>query len=138
MKLYVPNPQKWVDLFEQLSDGKASSKQSGAGRRLYVIPMGQSKSSNDKPFTIKAVSPAEATTAQAKSELEREDIKPGGLVDVRQSRVGHSRTGTKRKGQGLSKDRESKYRCTGVKKTPAKAKKVKKQSGDKTDIYGNR
>ena len=76
MKLYVPNPQKWVDFFDRVSTGKANLNQSGAGRKPRVITVDQLKPIEDKKLSIKAVLPSEQTAAQAKSELERENINP--------------------------------------------------------------
>ena len=67
MKLYVPNPQKWVDFFDQVSSGKTSLNQSGGGRRLSVIPVDYTNTGADKVYPIKAILPVEQTTAQAKS-----------------------------------------------------------------------
>lgn len=98
MKLYVPDPQKWVDFFDRVSAGKVSLNQTGGGRRHSIIPVRAGTSSEtDKKFPIEAVLPAEQTTAQAKSELERRDIKPSDIADLYQSSAGGQRKGTKRK-----------------------------------------
>ncbi|MCG7875620.1 MAG: hypothetical protein N0C90_04765, partial [Candidatus Thiodiazotropha endolucinida] len=97
MKLYVPNPQKWVDFFERVSSGKTSLNQSGGGRRLSIIPVDNVNHVEDKAYPIKAVLPAEQTTAQAKSELERRNINPAQVVDMIHSSSGKRRRGTKRK-----------------------------------------
>ena len=73
MKLYVANPQKWVDFFGRVSSGISTLNQLGRGTRLSVIQVDDSKAVDNKVCSIKAVLPAEQTTAQAKSELERED-----------------------------------------------------------------
>lgn len=92
MKLYVPDPQKWVHFFERLSDGKATIDQSGAGRRPRVIPIDNSKVSRErKQLIIRAVLPAIQTAARAESELKREGIKPGDVVDTLQSKSGISK-----------------------------------------------
>lgn len=85
MKLYVPNPQMWVDFFERVNSGKASLNQTGAGRRAHVIAVDQSKASEDLRYPIEAVLPAEQTTARAKSELERKDINPASIARMVQS-----------------------------------------------------
>ena len=36
-KLYVPDPQKWVDFFGKISKGSLTLNQSGAGRKLSVM-----------------------------------------------------------------------------------------------------
>ena len=76
MKLNVPNPQKWTDFFDLVSTGKTPLSKSGAGRKPRVITVDQLKPVEDKQLSIKTVIPSEQTTAQAKSELERENINP--------------------------------------------------------------
>ena len=109
MKLYVPNPQTWVDFFQRVSSGKTTLNQSGSGRRPHVIPVIQSKPDEDKQYTIKAVLPAEQTTAQAKSELKRQNIKPGEIVNMVQSDSGRKR---KRKLQDKSDGHAKRRRNT--------------------------
>ena len=99
MNLYVPNPQKWVDFFDRVSTGKANLNQSGAGRKLRVIIVDQLKPIEDKQLSIKAVLPSEQTAAQAKSELERENINPKEVATMFQS---SSRRGRKRKSRSRS------------------------------------
>lgn len=114
MKLYVPDPQKWVTYFERLSN-KHYSNQSGAGIRPRVIPIEDSKASRErKQVSISAVLPAEQTTARAEAELKRDGIKPADVVDAFQSTSSHR----KRK----------------VSKSSKKAKAIKKT---KKDIFGN-
>ena len=67
MKLYIPNPQKWVHFLDRVSSGETSLNQSGGGRRLSVIPVDYTNPGTDKVYPIKAILPAEQTTAQAKS-----------------------------------------------------------------------
>ena len=98
MKLYVPNAQKWVDFFERVSSGKTSLNQVGGGRRSSVISVDDFKHVQDKTFPIKAVLPAEQTTAQARSELERQDIKPASVVNMIHSSRGRRPRRIKRKG----------------------------------------
>ncbi|MEW8542237.1 MAG: hypothetical protein AB2693_01775 [Candidatus Thiodiazotropha sp.] len=75
MKLYVPNPQLWVDYFERATKG--TSNQRGGGRRPGIIMVKPSRKKEEgQHISIKAVLPAEQTAAQAKSELVREDINP--------------------------------------------------------------
>ena len=133
MKLYVPNPQKWVDFFDRVSSGKTSLNQSGGGRRLSVIPVDYSHPGEGKVYPIKAILPAEQTTAQAKSELERQDINPAKVVDTIHSSSGKRRRGIKRKrinkkpGKGVKRQRGG-----GKKKTHRKRKacrKGRKKSG---------
>ena len=115
MKLYVPDPQKWVAFFEWLSEGKASIDQSGAGRQPRVIPIEDSKLSREKKqLTIRAVLPAEQTTAGAKSELKRDGINPEDVVDALQSKtdkrkrkVPQTKSTKKTKKEATKKARES-------------------------------
>lgn len=86
MKLYVPNPERWVEFFERVSTGQTQLSQTGRGRRPQVITVDQSKA-----CPIKAVIPSEQTAAQAKSELEREGINPKDVVRAVQSSVGRGR-----------------------------------------------
>lgn len=97
MKLYIPDPQKWVDFFDRVSAGKISLNQTGRGRRHSIIPVVSTTSETDKVVPIKAVLPAEQTTAQAKSKLGRQDINPSEIVDMYQSTTRSRRKGTKRK-----------------------------------------
>lgn len=79
-KLYVPNPQKWLDLFDKV----AKVKQSGGGKRSQILPLDKYTTieSQNKQVPVKAVSPAEQTVQQAKSELERENIKPSAVAEM--------------------------------------------------------
>lgn len=110
MKLYVPNPQIWVDFFEKLSTEKGKTDQSGAGRRPRVITVNQSKSSDNKAAPIKTVLPAEQTTAQAKSELERQDINPREVEEMFQRGSGRRRRSVKRKSRGSSSHKAKRQR----------------------------
>lgn len=96
-----------MDFFDSVSIGKPSINQSGAGRRPRVITVDQSKDGS-KSVVIKAVLPAEQTVAQAKSELEREDINPAAITDMIQ--------------KGSSRGRKRKQRSTF-------SREVKKQRG---------
>ena len=117
MTLYVPKPQKWVDFFDRVSTGKASFNQSGGVRRLSIIPLDHNtNTAADKEYPIKAVLPVEQTTAQAKSELEREDINPAKVVDMVHFSSRKRRRGTKRK-------RISKKSRRGVKRQRGSGKK---------------
>ena len=96
MKLYVPNPQVWVDYFERVSQD-SSSNQRGGGRKLGIITVKPVKKKEEQRVTIKAVLPTEQTAAQAKSELEREDINPKEVEKVFQNMTKRRRESTKRK-----------------------------------------
>jgi pyruvate/2-oxoglutarate/acetoin dehydrogenase E1 component len=122
MKLYVPDPQKWVTFFERLRDGNTMIDQTGAGRRPRVIPIEDSKVSRErKQVTIRAVLPAEQTAARAESELKREGIKPEDVVDAFQSNTGKR----KRKVAQIKSAKKSK---TNKKESTKKAKQ--------SDIFG--
>ena len=112
MKLYVPNPQMWVNFFEKLSSGKTIN-QSGRGSRPCVMSVEQSKSSDNKMMAIKTVLPAEQTTAQAKSELKREGINPESVNNVIQTFNARQRRGIKRKNTS-SEITDQRYKSTKI------------------------
>ena len=121
MKLYVPNTQMWVDLFQRLATGRTSLNQSGGGRRPHVIAVDQSTSLDNRKYPIKAVLPAEQTTAQAKSELKREAINPADVIKAIQSSVKTRRRGVKRKNKteksrGTKRKHSTKARSVGKKR----------------------
>ena len=90
MKLYVPNPQLWVDYFDRVTKG--TSNQRGGGRRPRIIMVKRSRKKEEgHRISINAVLPTEQTVAQAKSELEREDINPKEVDKVFQ-KLSESRT----------------------------------------------
>ena len=127
MKLYVSNPQKWLEFFERVSSGKTHLSQTGTGRRPRVIAVDQSK-----PF-VKAILPAEQTTAQAKSELEREGINPSDVASALQS---STERGRKRKSQSarVGKNKKAKTNNTSkAKKSKGQIVKTKRQ--DFKDIF---
>ncbi|MCG8035336.1 MAG: hypothetical protein JAZ03_24585 [Candidatus Thiodiazotropha taylori] len=95
MKLYVPNPQVWVDYFEGVTQG--SSNQRGGGRKPGIITVKPAKKKEEQHVTIKAVLPTEQTAAQAKSELEREAINPKEVEKAFQNITKHRRENKKRK-----------------------------------------
>lgn len=126
MKLYVPNPQVWVDFFDHSGTGRDKMNQSGAGRRPRVIMVNQSNSRDDKTVPVKAVLPAEQTTAQAKSELERQDINPKKVEEMFQKAAGRRRRGVKRKRKSISTRKAKRQR--GGKKRHRPHKKQRKRS----------
>ena len=126
MKLYVPNTQMWEDFFQRLATGKTSLNQSGGGRRPHVIAVDQSTSLDNRKYPIKAVLPAEQTTAQAKSELEREAINPADVIKAIQS--------TDKTRRRVFKRKNKKEKSRGIKRTiSTKARSVGKKR--KTDIF---
>jgi len=91
-KLYVPNPQKWVNFFDRMAKGKVTFEQSGAGRRRWVIPLDKTLiESTGREVPIQVISPAEMTAQQAKSELVRDHINPASVVSQIQSSTGRQR-----------------------------------------------
>lgn len=80
VNLYVPNPQKLLDILERVSTGQTQLSQTERERRPHVLTVNQSK-----PCPAKAVLPAEQTAAQAKSQLEREGINPKEVEKAAQS-----------------------------------------------------
>ena len=141
MKLYVPNPQKWVNFFSKVSSGRATLNQLGAGRRLSVIPVDESKAADEKPYSIKAVLPAEQTTAQAKSELQRADINPASLLNMPQSLTQQRRRGIKRRRPNKKAHKRAKrQRGSGKKPVHSRKKTLKKgykksRVSSKKDIF---
>ena len=113
MKLYVPYPQTWMDFFQ--SGWKTN--QSGRGKIPQVIPVIRLKE-----YSIRTVLPSEQSTAQVKSELERQDINPRAVEKAVQSFSDH-----RRKGKGAVKSTK-----------PAKKPKIKvimkKDIFDKKDV----
>lgn len=107
MKLYVPNPQVWVDFFDRLSRGKATLNQTGGGRRPRVITVTPPTPSQEKQVAIKAVLPTEQTAAQAKSALEREDINPKSVEKAFQS-LSESRTSNRKRKSKVSESNQTK------------------------------
>ena len=142
MKLYVPNPQKWVDFFDRVSTGKANLNQSGAGRKPRVITVDQLKPIEDKKLSIKAVLPSEQTAAQAKSELERENINPKKVAAMFQSsskrgrkRKSRSRSVHSAKGRRVSRKRQ---RGAGFKKSTYRKRSHKRHSKQSKKTSGKR
>lgn len=125
MKLYVPNPQVWVDYF----DGKQTgvSNQRGGGRKSRIITIKPPKQPEEQRIAVNAVLPTEQTAAQAKSELEREDINPKDVEKAFQSLSGHRRKSTKRKAQTSSSSKPKREK-TGA----------GKQKSRPRDIFGNK
>ena len=139
MKLYIPNPQKWVDFFDRVSSGSASLNQSGGGRRLQVISVDHSKSSDNKQYPVRTVLPAEQTTAQAKSELQREDKNSTTVADMLQTSKGRRRRGIKRKKTSKRNSNKRVKRQSGAGKTTKRAgkkyKRRKHSSKRSRDIF---
>ena len=80
-KLYVPDPQKWVQFYKHLADGKIkhySYNQSGGGNTAhsFITPVDfnehQNQSEHSQTPPVKLVSTSQQIVNQAKSELQRE------------------------------------------------------------------
>lgn len=142
MKLYVPDPHKWVQFFDRISTGKTTLNQSGSGIRSRIIPVVSTSVSNDKYYPIKTVLPAEQTTAQAKSELEREGINPEKAAEMIQTTVGSQMRGTKRKRtiQGKSKKgvKRQKRQIGGKNRRKPSPKRSRVNNKKKTTVSGKR
>ena len=104
----MPNPQLRVDYFDRVSKG--TSNQRGGGRRPSIIMVKPSlKKEKDRHVSINAVLPTEQAAAQAKSELEREDINPKDVEKVFHNLSERRRVSTKkRKRKGPSSSIKSK------------------------------
>jgi hypothetical protein len=134
MKLYVPNPQVWVDYFDRVSRGKASLQQSGRGRRPRVISVTPSSEENN-PITIKAVLPSEQTAAQAKTALEREAINPKSVEKAFQNLSGPPRRNRKRKSPEIVSSKKTK-RSRGA-TSSQRQKKSKTSHGKRSKSLNN-
>ena len=107
MKLYVPNPQLWVDYFDRVTKG--TSNQRGGGRRPCIIMVNPSRKKEEgRRISINAVLPTEQTVAQAKSELEREDINPKDVEKVFQNLTDRRTDNTLKRKRPLSSQSSSK------------------------------
>jgi len=91
-KLYVPNPEEWVNFFDRVAKGKVTLEQSGAGRRRWVIPLDKTPTeSTRREVPIQIISPSEGVVRQAESELVRDNINPASVVPLKQSSAGRRR-----------------------------------------------
>ena len=122
MKLYVPNPQLWVDFFHRVSRSKASLQQTGRGRFPSAIEGTPSSSPEEKKVAINAVLPTKQITAQAKAQLEREQINPKQVENVFQS-LTELRTSNKKRKFRDSANGEKKRRKTQTVKGKVSRKK---------------
>lgn len=139
-KLYVPNPQKWVDFFDKV----AKVKQSGGGKVPQILPLDKYTTieSQNKELSVKAVSPAEQTVQQARSELERENIKPSTVVEMnhklkprRLKRMSKKKKTAKlRRGKNRKIVKISRKRQKGGKKVKHR-RKVKSKKSSRKDIF---
>ena len=127
MKLYVPNPQLWVDFFDRVGRGKASLQQSGKGRFPSVIFVSPSSSQSDeKGVAINVVLPTEQTTAQAKAQLEREHINPKKVQNAFQTLSRRHTNNKKRKESDSSPGKSKRRKIQNDKgKVPRKVKNSK-------------
>ena len=107
-KLYIPDPQKWVNFFEKV----AKVKQSGGGYIPKILPLDKygTVASKAENVPIKAVSPAEQTVQQAVSELKRDNIKPASTMSTSQKSKARrrKRSGVAKKPKKLNRSKKSK------------------------------
>ena len=126
-KLYVPNPEKWVNFFDRVAKGKTTLEQSGAGRRRWVIPVDKTPSeSKGREVPIQVISPAEMSVQQAESELVRDHINLASVVSQIQSSAG------RRRKKVASKMNVKTKRGTGKKSTASSNKGGKRKRGSVT------
>ena len=128
-KLYVPNPQTWVQFFDRVAKGKVKMGQIGAGNVSRILPVEYDtcRQSEAEQLAVKVVSPAEQTVDQAKSELERENInlsKVRGMIQKAQRRRGR-KTREKKKKKKIGKIIKKKRQTGGRKVKVQKRKKTK-------------
>lgn len=129
MKLYVPNPQLWVEYFEDMSKG--SSNQRGGGRRPRIIAVKPpSKTTEDGTLSIKAVLPTAQTVAQAKSELERADINPKRVEKAFQTSSKRRGESTKRTGETIPSSKRKRQRTKSSQPAVGKGKRRTKAHRD--------
>ena len=136
-KLYVPNPQKWVDFFDKVAQGKVKLDQHGGGNVSHIIPMDQyaSSHSNTTQLPVKIVSPSEQVVDQAKSELERENIKPTQIKNMaHKSKSRRGKHTHNRKTRAHKKPRNQKGGKIGKKTRGKKRGKIHKIK-NKKDIF---
>ena len=132
MKLYVPNTQLWVDYFDRVSKG--SSNQRGGGRRPRIITVKPQRKTEKQRISIKPVLPTEQTAAQAKSELEREDIKPKEVEKVFQNLSKRRGKSTKRKSGALSSSSAKRHKSGNRKRSGGKRTSAAKRHRDIFEI----
>lgn len=116
-KLYVPNPQKWIDYF------KNNKPQV---RKGFAIPHKSSTGRNS--VTINTVSPAEQTVNQAKSELKRDGLKTSEVSSLVRKladplEVTHPANNTRKRSKKTTKQ------STSIKNIEKGRKNVKKGGG---------
>ena len=134
MKLYVPNPQLWVDYFDRITKG--TSNQRGGGRRPRIIMVKPSrKKGEDRRISIKAVLPTEQTTAQAKSELVREDINPKNVEKVFQNLSERRGESTKKRKGPVSSSPSKKSKRQKREEQKRRIQKGKTTAKSRRDIF---
>ena len=134
MKLYVPYPQLWVDYFDRITKG--TSNQRGGGRRPRIIMVKPSrKKGEDRRISIKAVLPTEQTTAQAKSELVREDINPKNVEKVFQNLSERRGESTKKRKGPVSSSPSKKSKRQKREEQKRRIQKGKTTAKSRRDIF---
>lgn len=136
--LYIPNPQKWVHFFNKVVDGKVKMLQTGGGQTSRILPLGTytpAETNKNQQIVVKTVSPAEQTVQQAKSELQRENIKLDRIVRMNQNKRRH-----RRRNNGKITKISRKSQIGGRKTTGGRRKQTarKKQIGGRKKQIGGR
>jgi hypothetical protein len=74
-KLYVPDPQEWIEYFKKNAQSKTGFSQSGGGK---IIPIDVGKSREQKPnkneLVVEVVTQVQQTVDRATEELLRNNI----------------------------------------------------------------
>jgi hypothetical protein len=90
-KMYVRDPQIWVDYFKKEATAKTGLSQSGGGK---IIPIDDGKSREQKPnrneLVFEIVTPVQRMVYQATDELLRNNID---LHSLKKEMLRHSKTG---------------------------------------------
>ena len=127
-KLYVPNPQKWVHFFDKV----AKVKQRGGGKVPQILPLDKYTAieSQNNQIPVKAVTPAEQTVQQAKSELERESIKPPTVADMNHKLKAYRRRRMSKTKKSVNARRGQKGKNVKIARKQQKGgRKIKQQKG---------
>jgi hypothetical protein len=133
-KLYVPNPQKWMNYFARVAGGKVL--QTGRGRQM--LTMDSSARGNETQIPVKVVMPSEQTVAQAVSELHRDNINPKPIRSTQQKQKRKRRRRTSKKGTVKKHKRRRATVSKKNKQTGGGRRASKKQNRklSKADILG--
>lgn len=130
-KLYIPNPQKWVNFYRNLAEGKVklhSYNQTGGGNvtHSFIAPIERKPSDimadkNEQP-QVKLVTPSQQIVEQAKSELKRGGETIKGLYSMKKNQKSRSY----RKGKSSIAKKKSQLKKNQKRKVKIKKRKSKK------------